>query len=434
MSQSEGRRTTGRSFEKLFDYLIRAPVIAGAFLISLVVSDVHDAFRPPKELLFRGEAIFAAAALLIALIYLPRLIARRASVVRPELLIVAAALVWTAISTAASTNRLISVESFWWVATAAVVFVAATITSRTWGPHAAWVVLLPAAVNALIVILQRLEVWSPIHFEQPLPLRIRLTGLIGNPNDLGSYLVAPLVLAVALSIVGSGRTRALCAAVAILLGSAMIATETLTAIAAAGLALTAMAMLVWRRFATRIVVAAATAAIVVFMVVAPLRTRAETMISAFRGGNYLLLTSNRIPAYMSAWALFKDHPLTGAGPGTFHWWYMPYKTDLNMRHPEMIDAEAENFGQVHNDHLELLAASGIVGYAIFLAALLRLGSLSLNRSAEESDFRESAARLTALPLSVAVFVMAIAQFPLELAAVLSTLLHTSALCVGWRRQ
>src|SRR6266849_3709026 len=107
MSRSEGR-ATGGSFEKLFDYLIRAPLIAGAFLVSFIVSDVHDAFRPPKELLFRGEAIFAAGALLIALIYVPGFIAKRASFARPELLIVAAALTWTAISTAASTNRLIS--------------------------------------------------------------------------------------------------------------------------------------------------------------------------------------------------------------------------------------------------------------------------------------------------------------------------------------
>jgi O-antigen ligase len=429
------RRPSQRSIEPLLDWMLRAPLIAGAILIPLVISHGLDVFRYPKELLFRGEAILAIAAVAIFFVMAPDVVKRRLATIRVELAIAAAAVGWTAIAAAFSTNRAISIESLAFVTTAACVFVATAIAARTWRGGAAVVILIPAMISAVVLLLQRFEIWSPMVFEPGTPLRLRITAMIGNPNDLGCYLIAPLLLSVALALVERGRPRAFYACAAILVGIAMMATETLTAIGSTGVGLFLMAMLTWRRASLRVIAIAAVALVLLFAAVTPLRNRARLIASQARAGEISLLTSNRIPPFLTAWAIFKDHPLIGTGPGTFHFWYMPYKVQLNQRYPRLTDTVVDNYGQVHNDHLELLATAGIPAYAIFLVALVRLGSISFTGGGEEPENRyQAAARRCALPLSAAVFVMTLAQFPLELAATLSVLIHTSALCVARRTQ
>jgi O-antigen ligase len=429
------RRPPQRSFQALLDWALRAPLIAGALLIPLVISHGLDVFRYPKELLFRGESILATAALAVFFVIAPDTVRKRLPAIRTELVIVAAAVAWTAFAAALSTNRAISVESLAFVATAAAVFVATVIAARTWHSGAAVVILIPAMLSSVIVLLQRFEIWQPLVFEPGTPLRIRITALIGNPNDVGCYLIAPLLLSAALALVTSGRSRAFYAAAALLLGMAMVATETLTALGAASVGLFLMAMLTWRRSSLRVIGIAAVGIVLIFGAVRPLRNRVKLIVAQGRTGELVPLTSNRVPPFLTAWAIFKDHPLTGAGPGTFHFWYMPYKVRLNETHPDLIDSVVDNYGQVHNDHLELLAAAGIPAYAIFLVALVRLGSISFRGGSEEPMSRgQAAARRCALPLSAAIFVLTLAQFPLELAAIIGVLLHTSALCVAWREQ
>lgn len=429
------RRPSQRSFEPLLDWTLRAPLIVGAILIPLVISPGLDVFRYPKELLFRGEAILATAAIAIFLVIAPDTVKKRLSAIRVELAIVAAAVAWTACAAALSTNRAISLESLAYVAAGAGAFVAIVIAAQTWGGSAAIVILIPAMVSAVIVLLQRFELWSPIVFEPGLPLRLRITAMLGNPNDVGCYLVAPLLLSVALTLIARGRSRGFYAVAALVLGTALLATETLTSIAAAGVGLTLMALLTWRRASLRVIAVAAVTLVLIFAATTPLRNRVKLIASQWRTGEFLLVTSNRVPPFLTAWAMFEDHPLTGTGPGTFHYWYMPYKVQLNQRYPELTDRELDNYGQVHNDHLELLAAGGIPAYAIFLVALVRLGYISFTgRGESPKSYEQAVARRCALPLSAAVFVLTLAQFPLELAAPVSVLIYTSALCVAWRAQ
>lgn len=79
-----------------------------------------------------------------------------------------------------------------------------------------------------------------------------------------------------------------------------------------------------------------------------------------------LSVAGRLEAWRNSWRLFRDHPLTGAGLGTFPTGYPAYGSSSAYR---------ERLEQAHNDYLQLLTDGGIAGGAIglwFLVALLLL--------------------------------------------------------------
>ena len=76
-----------------------------------------------------------------------------------------------------------------------------------------------------------------------------------------------------------------------------------------------------------------------------------------------------------AWHIFLDHPLAGTGLGTFQIVYPPYET--------LYDAKVVN--HAHNDYLEALAETGVLGglCCVWFLGVLFLKSFSLFR---QSDF------------------------------------------------
>ena len=128
--------------------------------------------------------------------------------------------------------------------------------------------------------------------------------------------------------------------------------------------------------------------------------------------------------------------MTGAGPGVFAWQFYDYKIAAEQRFPSLrrsFDREI-NFGEVHNDHLQVLAETGAAGYLVFLSLLLGLAAISLRASNDHSTWQGTLAHRLALPLAVFWIVLSLAQFPLQTTVVRSLLLHLAALCVGWRRR
>jgi O-antigen ligase len=89
-----------------------------------------------------------------------------------------------------------------------------------------------------------------------------------------------------------------------------------------------------------------------------------------------------------------------------------------------------NWGEVHNDHLQVAAETGLPGYALFLGAIaICAGKRRTIASTAESAF----ARAMRWPLATLIFVLCLAQFPLELAAPRLMLLTIGALCLTWDR-
>jgi len=131
----------------------------------------------------------------------------------------------------------------------------------------------------------------------------------------------------------------------------------------------------------------------------------------------------------------RDHPLTGVGPGGFAFQYFDYKLRIQEQHPSLFGphgATPENFGEVHNDHLQVAAEIGLPGYVLFAAALLFLAAPAW-RTAQVQSPRNELVRVLALPLAVSFAVLAIAQFPLELVAATHAYLWAASAVVAWSR-
>jgi O-antigen ligase len=55
---------------------------------------------------------------------------------------------------------------------------------------------------------------------------------------------------------------------------------------------------------------------------------------------------------------------------------MPYRSAIEERHPDWIQVTRESFGEAHNDHAQLLAETGIPGYALFIVFLIAIARVT----------------------------------------------------------
>ncbi|HEX7153278.1 MAG TPA: O-antigen ligase family protein [Thermoanaerobaculia bacterium] len=425
---------------------LRLLVCATALLVPVWVSRTTiDAFRTPKLMLFQSLAALMLAVLAIGAIFHGRRFFAPLLRERRALLVTLAITLWTVVVTLTSTNRPLSVLSLTWVVACAVFFLATLLVAkRGTGMLLLGMALLPAAINGILAVLQRGAIYNPMSFHRALPLRNQATALIGNPNDVGTYLLFPAVIALVLALTSRGHVRAASFVTFAACVAGMIATDTLTSIIAF-LAAFAVMLILRSRKAIVPLVALGVAVALLVAAYAPVRARVLRIGNQLREGRYIEVSSMRVPAFMAAWEMFKDHPVTGVGPGGFAYWYLPYKMELNAKHPQFW-MTGENFGETHNDHLQTLAVSGLPGYLLLLAATGLLAAGSFRRRPDEAPSGETKAagepvtfasrgelsRLASLPLAVAFAVAALAQFPLELAASAHVLLYLTALCVAWR--
>jgi hypothetical protein len=390
----------------------------------------RDEFRAPKELFLRGSAVLIAGILVLGSTYPSARLRSDWAASKPQMLAATIALAWTVITTATSSNRLLSAWSLIYVAAAALFFVGSSLAvrERTWS--AIYAFLLPSVVNIVVLILQEFRIWDLYPLAQP----SNQSALIGNANDVGAYVLAPAVAAAVLCTATKAR-RVPHLVVAGLLAAGLVMTGSVTAIgsyAAAILALSALHS--WKKTLAAVAVIAFVSAVAASSY-DPLLQRVIRVRKAFETRDYNALSSYRLTAFVVAAHMFAKHPITGVGPGCYEWLYFDEKIAAEARHP-MLNQSADrvyNFGQVHCDHLQTLAVSGLPGWVILLGSLTFLGSLSFRRGVgTTNDVRRVFARSYSLPLAVGVAVLMIAQFPLELAASTVSMLYGAALCTAWR--
>ena len=414
------------------DLTVLALVLLGAFAIPLLfVRDPSEMFRLPKALFLRAEAILIVAVTLAAYVAgapLPRLRWRD-----PALLLPLLALGVFTLSTMLSTNRAVSSGALGSAAATAVVYFATVAAARQRGWLLGVVPILAALLNAMLVIVEETRLWMPFGELPGVRHHLQCTALIGSPNEIGGYLGGATLACLAASLAGAMRGAARAAAV--LLGIALIASQSLTAlIAFAAAALAATALSSWRKALAAAVMTAMVAALVI-AAVAPLRRRAVNVTRWARSGEYNELSTERFTAFAAAWSMFRARPLTGVGPGVFSWRYYDEKLAAEERYPSLRRAynRGVNYGEVHNDHLQLLAEGGLPGYAAFAALMLALGGFSFAVPRDAADPHRRFVRSLALPLAVFWVVLSVAQFPLETTVVRTLLVHLAALCVAWRQ-
>lgn len=413
------------------DLAILSLVLAGAAAIPLVfVRDPSEMFRLPKALLLRAEAILIAAVWLAALLAgapLPRVRWRA-----PAVLLPLAAIAVFALVTLTSTNREVSVGALGSAAATLVVYFATMGAARRRGWLLVAVPAAAAAVNALLVLVEETRLWMPFGEQPGIRHHLQCTALLGSPNEIGGYLGAATLACVALAL--AGGTPLFARVTSALLAAGLIGSQSLTAAVAFGAAaLAAIALASWRKALGAMAIALVIAALLVAFV-APLRTRAANVARWMRGGEYNELLTERLTAFAAAWSMFRGRPLLGVGPATFSWRYYDEKIAAEVRYPSLRRAynRGVNYGEAHNDHLQVLAEGGVVGYAAFASLMAALAALSFAVPRDAADPRHRFVRALALPLAVFWIVLSIAQFPLETTVVRSLLVHLAALCAAWR--
>lgn len=402
------------------------PIVVAIGLIGLpmtVVRDGADAFRLPKELVFRAEAIVLLALLILGL-RAPRMPIGRW---RPEFLLTAAIVIWAIIVTATSTNHALSIDSLITILAAAVIFIATCIAAESRSQEAIDVLMIGCCVNAAIAILQELSLWQPVPAAEG---HYGTVGLMGNPNDVGTFLVVPAVAAVVMATTSLGKRRWSYLGVAVLLVSGMIASATRTALVAFVVSMLVLATMQARRVAVVIGVLLLVVGLAVLSPATVIGRSIRELGNAVAQRNYQQLFSERLPPFLAAAEMVRDHPLLGVGPGCFRYHFMTYRIALETQYPaEWTRGFPMNWGAVHNDHLQVAAEAGAVGYLLFLVSL----GLLVRRSTAEPAPRAAFARTLRWPLVTVIFLISLGQFPLELAAPRLMFLTLGALCITWNR-
>ena len=283
-------------------------------------------------------------------------------------MLTAAIVTWTMVVTATSTNHALSIDSLITVMAGAVIFIATCLAAESRSREAVDVLMIGCCVNAAITILQELNLWQPVPATEG---HYGSVGLMGNPNDVGTFLVVPAVAAVVMATTSLGKRRWSYLGVAVLLVSGMIASATRTALVAFVASVLVLAVVQARRAAVVIGVLAAHRRVgACFHRRRSIGRGIRELGDAAVKRDYQRLFSERLPPFLAAAEMIRDHPLLGVGPGCFRYHFMTYRIALATKYPaEWTRGFPMNWGAVHNDHLQVAAEAGAVGYVLFLVSL-----------------------------------------------------------------
>lgn len=401
-------------------------IVAATLLIVPLIFDVYgkDNFRLPKELAFRASAIV----LLIPFAFwatrrdVDWLASTREHLRDPAVIVTLAVVAWTAIATLASLNRGLSVDSFLTVVASAIFFLGCRVALRHQPLPLLDTLLLAAIVNSIVALSQSSGIWQPF---RPAPggSEIGTIALLGNSNDVGSFLVFPAVATVVGATSFGGKRRMVYLAMAIIISGGLIASFARTAISAFLAAIVIAAVVLGGRARLAALVACGLLSIAIAWPGTELGRRYWRIADSALLGSFQGALSGRLPGFLAALEMWKERPIIGTGPGTFKWLYMKYRLDLSHHYPmEWIAGASGNFAEVHNDHLQIAAETGLVGYLLFLGAVVVLVRGFRSKGPERIHNRMS------LPIAVAAFTLMLAQFPLQLAAPRMALLFLAAFC------
>jgi O-antigen ligase len=417
--------------------VIAATLGVGLLIGSTVIGwSSVDVFRGPKEIAFRTEAILLAVILVFAATAVGTGWRALIDGLRPvEVLLPLAIVGWTVMTAAVSTNRPLSEESLVTVMAAVVIFLA----TRRVAPHlpllALDLCLGIASINAVFVAVQEYLGWNPFYFPPEARGHITSTALVGNPNDVGSYLAAPLIAAIVAVVAVRGWRRLSYAVFTIVLAVGLVASGTRTAMLAVVCGAVVLALIRPLRQALVVLLIMVISLIVVLRPSTGLGQRAQTLVAAAQARKYDVLFSERLPPFLTAIDMLRSRPLWGVGPGTFKLHFMDTRMALEGRYPPAwTKGYRENFGETHNDHLQTAAESGLPGYALFLAAVAVVGLTGRRETPAAGDSRVRVGRALRGPLATTFFVLALGQFPLQIAAPRLIFMTLAALALGWDGQ
>lgn len=393
----------------------RMVAAAGAGLVLLLPLSVDIAtagpFRTPKSLLANVLWAVLAAAFLARPSWDPWL--------APAAAVAAAALLSALASTPAA-------------AWAAIPWVLATLgfgALRQLGPesrkHLARAVVFSGAVQALVAAAFYDPRGRPGAFRllEASSGRYQWLGTMGNPADVATFLALPTLLAFAWS--WTRKRRALWLVLALVQTAVLVATQTLSVLAAlfAGLAVLALAHTPTSR-RLRVFGGLFLVAVLFAVAVTPIRLRLLATWGELESGQWLWLASARGAAWSSAVRMFAAHPLFGVGFGQFEAHSFRFLTTEELAQRGRFLGLETGFGEAHNELFQYLAETGLAGLLLLAGGLgyaLRARRGGVGHGGPRRDGRggegTQTLSLPAAPLLSAAAVIAFFQFPLHLAAI-----------------
>jgi O-antigen ligase len=434
------RRSAAREKADHRWYWLLALTLLGAGIVlipTFYTGGALDAFRLPKEMAFRAEAIalaltgaFAATA--------PHARWRDAlkTVPRREWGLLGAIAFWCIVTTLTSSNRALSEASVVTVAAALLVYVATRLIAPTLRIPVLFVVFAGAFANAVLVTLQELRIWNPFVFPAEITAHGQSVGLLGNPNDVGTLLAGPAIVALIAAVAVRGWQRVLFGTAAVVLFGGVAMSQTRTAMIAfvAG-AIVAALLRPWRQ-AIAVAVLLILFAAVALRPSTGIRANFSRLVTAARQRDYPILFSERAVPFLSAIEMIRANPIAGVGPGCFKYHFMLTRLALEKRYPpSWTRGWPMNFGETHNDHLQVAAETGLPGYALLAAAIAYL-AIPVRRRRDNVTPRtaeQTVGHAIRAPLAATFFVIAIAQFPLQIAAPRLMFLTLGAIAISWDR-
>lgn len=248
--------------------------------------------------------------------------------------------------------------------------------------------------------------------------RHKVLGTMGNPGDVGVFLVLPALGALSMAVTQKRRSLWLLAWVVQFV--AMVASQTLSALAAFALgAFLVFALLLPPEKRWWAAGGSALALALVFALVPSLRLRVAESFRLPKERGFQWVASARGAAWLSAWHMWQANPIFGVGLGQFPTHYFRYLSRDALAERGKVLGLRTGFGEAHNELLQYVAETGLVGLGLLSASLV----WAWRRGGPPSG----SPLLSAAPVLGAMGVLALLQFPLHLAALAAQWLVVLAL-------
>jgi len=203
---------------------------------------------------------------------------------------------------------------------------------------------------------------NPPRYEED--LTVRISGTIGDPNELAALLVAGTAFAVVMTVISrdSPALRVAAGSATLLFLFGIFYTVSRGGLVALSVAIVAACLMAGRYRVQATVLGVVTALFVVVYFASFAGVDARDRVTTVQGG------SGRTDIWKVGWRMVEDKPVLGVGSGNFNVssiHYLLVSPGAIERDEFIIDKPKV----AHNSYLQVLAELGIVGLALFLTIL-----------------------------------------------------------------
>ena len=213
--------------------------------------------------------------------------------------------------------------------------------------------------------------------------RMRLYSTFGNPNFVGGYLIGTIFAALALAAASKARwAKALWLGITLVMLAAIVETGSRGAWLglAVGLAAAAMIMLAKDDPRPREVRVSFGS---IKMFISPSACWPMAILTLSLAERVAAQLHGRVYLWRFSWPIFWRHPMVGSGWGAYQLLYLDLQGKFLAAHPEYVGYWTNN-RLVHNDPLQLLLETGLLGFAAYVWVLWKYGQEALEGGAMPS--------------------------------------------------